>query len=230
MSFTFAVNGGSNAKVSFFLLEIAWPDGTWRLCNADIDLQTVTGTYDAGAVPGAHVWAARANVGGRYFQVKSISAGIATSSGLESILMDNADNVVSAILFASSNPAGSVVKVYEALFDPANIGTNKPNDVKLRLLRRVSQINLKPDPQKREAEITLDPYLALPSIVMARRHLGPKCTFIYKEPNSCQATGTDTSCDRTLTACSLTTKVAGGATGGNRLNFGGFTMITAGTP
>lgn len=190
MSYTFAANGASNTKVSFFLLEIAFVNGTLRLTNADIDIATVAGAYSAGATPGAHTWLARSAGGGRSFVISSISAGIAETAGSEKIILDNADNYISAILFGAHNPAGAVVKVYEALFDPANLTTNKPDDVKLRLLRRVASMSLKADVRKREAEITLDPYVVLQSLVMGRRHLGPKCTFAYREAESCQATPT----------------------------------------
>lgn len=190
MPYTFAANGANNSKVSFFLLEVAFPTVTMRLTNADIDLQTVAGTYDAGATPGAYTWKARSAGGGHYFSVASLSAGIAETAGMEKIILDNADNYFSSVLFAGPNPAGSVVKVYEALFDPNNITTNKPTDVKLRLLRRIAALSFKADPRKREAEITLDPYVVLQSLVMGRRHLGPKCTFQYREAASCQATPT----------------------------------------
>lgn len=227
MPYTFSANGASNTKVSFFLLEIAFPGGTLRLTNADIDLRTVAGTYDAGAAPGAQTWKARTAGGGRYFSVESISAGIADTAGQEKIILDNADNYFSGVLFTGANPSGSVVKVYEALFDPASITTSMPSDVKLRLLRRISTLALQADPRKREAEISLDPYVVLQSLVMGRRHLGPKCTFVYKEPASCQATGSDTECDHTLVACSMPTKRSGAPANGNRDNFGGFTTITS---
>jgi len=122
-----------------------------------------------------------------------------------------------------------VVKVYEALFDPTSITTNKPADVKLRLLRRVAALELKADSRRREATITLDPYIGLASLVMARRHLGPKCTFTFKDMNSCRSDGTDTTCDRTLAACSIVTKRSGSPAGGNSSNFGGFVTIAAAT-
>jgi hypothetical protein len=220
MTVSYSANAGDSTKLAFRLIQIDFPGGTWRCTDADLPIVTVSGAYPGGGNPGAFTFPAE-----RGFAVEGITAGSALTAASERIVVDNTDNYFSAVAFNASTPVGCVAKVWECLFDPAGVTTNKPQDVKLRLLRRLSTINMRAG-DSRVAEITLDPYIQLQSLVMARRQLGPKCTFVYKDALSCQATGAATSCDHTLNDCSNPNKVSGAPAGGNRLNFGGFVMVT----
>jgi hypothetical protein len=213
---TFASNAADAEIVTFLLLEITWPGpNTTRFCNADLDILTNTGAYSAGGAPGAHAWDHS-----HPFTVSSLSSQIADSQVSDEITIANADQTFSALLLTGAQPTGSIVKIYEAIFDVAT-RTVYPDDVKQLSLCRVSSLKLPADDTHRDAKIQLGPYYDFNARVQPAIKLSLKCTDTFKDASTCQYVGSDTTCLRTLIACTAK---------GNQAHYGGFPTLAAMTP
>jgi hypothetical protein len=217
MAKTFSANASDSELVTFLLLEIQWPGGTVRYCNADLDIMTTAGYYPAMSAPfaSAYTWDHS-----HPFAIASIDSTLVDSQASDTITIANADNLFSGVLFTGAQPTGSVVKIYEALFTLANMNVH-PDDVKLLLLCRVAALNLPKDDTHRDAGIALAPYYDFNARVQPATKLSLTCTDTFKDPLTCQYAGGDTSCLRTLIACTAK---------GNQLNYGGFPTLAAMNP
>lgn len=217
MTMTFASNAADAELVTFLLLELQWPGGTVRYCNADLDILTAAGTYPAcpSSFASAYTWDHS-----HPFAVSGLSSQLVDSQSSDEIVIANADNLLSAVLLTGTQPTNSVVKIYEAIFNIANV-TVRPDDVKLLALCRVAALNLPADDTHRDAKIQLGPYFDFNARVLPATKLSITCTDTFKDPKTCQYAGANTSCLRTLIDCTAK---------GNASNYGGFPTLAAIVP
>jgi phage-related protein len=218
MSYLISAHFGDQVIKTFLLMKIELPSGNVFWTNSDIPL--VTGAPARADCAPASTWTVKP------FRVDGVSAFQGNQSGAQ-IQIGNADNVMSAALFFSTNPMGVPIHVWEAWFDPT-VGMHAiPDDSTQILEARIDTLTINNGSDATAiATIVLAPSVDFTSKIFPRRMITQKCQLDFKG-NACQSTGTDTTCDRTITSCSLPTKRAGSPANGNRDNFGGFAMLPA---
>ncbi len=208
MTYSIPNNAQDEQLEVFSLFEIAFPGGTvyWTDCDVPI-------------LWNGHTWVPTV------IETPSIQSRHGEVQGLGSIVIGNADNALSAIVFAAPC-GGSILKIHVAWFDPANPSAI-PADVITKMVVRVARATLNVDETETNHSCTLElaPFIDFQTKTNWRTEATP-CPFRYQD-FWCQAplTATATTCDRTTSAttgCSNPNTVDPPATHGNIKNFGGF--------
>lgn len=198
MPFSIAANAGDPEVRSFLLLRMVLPSAT--VYYTDCDHPIVVAAPGGG---GVQRWIPRA------FTVQGVASRQAQQPSV-SIYIDNADNTLSAVAFAASNPLGSAVSVFEAWFDPTNASAI-PDEVGTLSRGRISGIT--PGGNGGSAEIRLAAPVDLETKTLPYRALTVGCSVKFKGPE-CGYAGGNTTCDHTY---------AGGCTtNSNTGRYGGF--------
>jgi phage-related protein len=216
MSYLISAHFGDKTIKTFLLLKIDFPSGTVYWTNSDIPL--VTGAPARSDCAPAATWLVKG------FRVNGLTTTKNNQAG-ETIEIANGDNVLSAALFYTTNPTGTPVHVWEAWFDPTAAMHAIPDDSTQLIERRLDTLTINNGSGATAiATLLLAPPVDFSAKTFPRRMVTQKCQLDFKGL-ACQSTGTDTTCDRTITSCSMPTKRSGSPTNGNRDNYGGFPML-----
>jgi hypothetical protein len=212
-----AANAG-DATVSTFLLAKFDFAAVLYLHNSSHDLLVTNAPAGGTSQAPAATWVRRA------FTLSGATTRQAEIQGA-TIELANADNYWSSIAFGATI-AGVRVHVWEAWFNPATVTAVVPDSIQ-RIEARIASLQLiLSQSGSSTARIILAPTVSLPGKIMPRRRITAKCSLDFKGP-ACQANGTATTCDHSLTACTMPDKRSGAPAGGNKDNFGGYVFYTS---
>lgn len=163
----------------------------------------------AGLSVGAHTWSVRG------FQLSGVSSRHGEISGQATLTVGNADNVVSALVYAGGI-VGVGVHIYRAQL-VAGGGTMVAQDVKCIFEGTIDTPTVESgDGSAPSVSLLLAGYSDPLARTLPTRRIDLKCGARRLGDALCQYVGAETDCDRTLTRC---TALA------NSVNFAGFLMF-----
>jgi phage-related protein len=195
-------HAGDAVLMNCFLVEIEFSSGTVRWTTWDVDVFAL-----------GHKWDPKP------MRVTGLSSRQGELGVAAEVEVGDAGGLASAYVLAGTSPGGTAARVYEAWLPTSGADTNAAAVLK-RVEGRVGKAQSVRNGDTMTGRFSLAAAVELRFKKVPRRDLTPKCPFTFKDA-ACSSDGSDTSCDKTFTACSQPTKKAGNPIGGNRARFGG---------